>query len=1082
MRKTILLLTMLFCVVGGLSVSAQTVTHYKPGARKASFAADDLVFIYNTAKDGYDRTGFLSKSGNSVALAKESPLSSASNLHYDKASGLSVWKVVTAVTVNDATNGDFIKLSLKSVSTDTYLGHDGSTNNSTEQFLYLQEWSVSSASKGSANSEKEDGTIVDFSELTSSDNVFSVAKATDISSSSTDKSNYWNGNAGSFTRWDNAHPYAFYTAVDASAEYQALLDAAKAELKATIDKANTNYNSIKVSFNLPTPVTLTADMLFSNAEQTKTGTGDPTASLSKLIDGDASTFFHSSYEQTKASFPNEYHYLQVNLKQAVDVIGFYYTTRNLVDGPHPTVIEVQCSSDGLNFVSAATLTKDADGLPTDAGAYYTSYNRPIGLPFSSRYIRYVVKENHRSNALTSNGYPFFTMAEFGMLNFTFEDASVSKEPLNVEWYGVYGPAINAAQNVYNDKDYSHMLVSDVNAANAALAKVTAAYERYVANKSNPLYTKNPASPTVFAIKSGRSGTDYPGNWYYVFKPVEGGKIKIESIAETAYEENLYCYWYLMSDALTGYCRLYPYAETSKPMGYITVGDGEDKLTNVSTTTNYVGDLYELVSTSDDNFPYALKPAGKSTYVSNYNGKDAYMGFYNNLNDNGTKFATVSVTALENIESLRTLHEAYKATPTSRPADSKFGITLNKLNEEYKTVYDEAYPSAGNILTTAAKTTTAENLAATTTKVESLPSLFHMNQPATGKFYRFKSVKHSNKFLRSNQITLQKNATTTETRLACGANDDNGRESIFYLTPENKIVAYVEGQYVGNNKENLSSVGSAGDAYRFDCGRDNASYTIRTQSGDRALYCKETTYTYTADEETISNTYYHWDLGTLNNNAHTDNGYDWVIEEVSWLPVGVSTAAGFGTLYSPVALGQTNGVDTRRIQAYTGAVADGVLKLTPIEGTIPQNTPVIFQYLTGEEGAEGNQNVFLGVQADVEGDAYANNGTNGYLSGQFVTTAKAADASIYTLQNKSTHGIGMYKYNGTNIKAFRAYLPYKAPAEGGALRMVFDDVTTGIEGIEVNDGGKTAIYDLSGRRVSRMTKGLYIVNGKKVFIK
>ena len=225
MRKTILLLTMLFCVVGGLSVSAQTVTvtHYKPGARKASFAADDLVFIYNTAKDGYDRTGFLSKSGNSVALAKESPLSSASNLHYDKASGLSVWKVVTAVTVNDATNGDFIKLSLKSVSTDTYLGHDGSTNNSTEQFLYLQKWSVSSASKGNINSEKEDGTVVAHSALTSSDNVFSVAKATNISSSSKDNRNYWNGNSGSFTCWQNAHPYAFYAVEDCSKEYQAKL-------------------------------------------------------------------------------------------------------------------------------------------------------------------------------------------------------------------------------------------------------------------------------------------------------------------------------------------------------------------------------------------------------------------------------------------------------------------------------------------------------------------------------------------------------------------------------------------------------------------------------------------------------------------------------------------------------------------------------------------------------------------------------------------------------------------------------------------------------------------------------------------
>ncbi|MDD7727514.1 MAG: discoidin domain-containing protein [Bacteroidales bacterium] len=1046
MRKTILLLTMLLCVVGGLSVSAQTVTvtHYKPGVRKSTFAVNDLVFIYNTNRNG-DRTGFLKKNGNDLELVKEKPYADSPNLHYDLAAGASVWKIASVET---GLSNDIVKLSIKPASADTYLKFDGTSNNADAQYLYLKEWSTASTagfSRENQDHENNSGTSVGRDDITSSDNVWVVGNSATPTS-------YWNGTEGDFTTWtDGGHGYAFYTVVDASAEYQAKLDEAKDELKATIDKANTNYNSIKVSFNLPTEVPLTADMLFSNAEQTKTGTGDPTASLSKLIDGDASTFFHSSYEQTKASFPNEYHYLQVNLKQAVDVIGFHYTTRNLVDGPHPTVIEVQCSSDGLNFVSAATLTKK-DGLPTTAGAYYTSYNRPIGLPFSSRYIRYVVKENHR-NVLTSNGYPFFTMAEFGMLNFTFEDASVSKEPLNVEWYGVYGPAINAAQNVYKDKDYSHMLVSDVNAANAALAKVNAAYERYFANKSNPLYTKDPASPVVFAIKSGRSGTNYTGNWYYVFKPFEGGKIKIESFAETAYEENLYCYWYLMSDALTGYCRLYPYAETSKPMGYITVGDGENKLTNVSTTTNYVGDLYELVLTSDGNFPYALKPAGKSTYVSNYNGKDAYMGFYNVL-DNGTKFATVSVTALANIESLRTLHEAYKATPTSRPADSKFGITLNTLNEEYKTVYDEAYPSAGSILTTAAKRTTAEDLATTTTKVESLPSLFHMNQPATGKFYRFKSVKHNDKRLRSDK---------SGNKLQCGDANDNGRESIFYLTADNKLVAYVEGQYIGWNNSALADVGDAGYVTAFRCGIDYASYTIATVDGDnkRAIYCGGTT----------------WDRGNLNNNAHTDSGYDWVIEEVSWLPVGVNTRAGYGTLYSPVALEQSHS-GTNRIKAYTGAVADGVLKLTPVEGTIPQNTPVIFQYLTGEEKG----NVFLPVTADVEGDAYANNGTNGYLSGQFVTTAKAADASIYTLQNKSTHGIGMYKYIGDNIKAFRAYLPYTAPVGANALRMVFDDVTTGIEGIEVNDGGKTAIYDLSGRRVSRMTKGFYIVNGKKTLIK
>lgn len=1051
MRKTILLLTMLFCVVGGLSVSAQTVTHYKPGARKASFAENDLVFIYNTAKDGYDRRGFLSKSGNNLGLIQESPLSSASNVHYDKASGLSVWKVVTAETVTDETNGDFIKLSLKSVSTDTYLGHDGSTNNSTEQFLYLQKWSVSSASKGNINSEKEDGTVVAHSALTSSDNVFSVAKATNISSSSTDNSNYWNGNPGGFTRWQNAHPYAFYSVEDASTEYQAKLNEAKTTLNSTITAAYTNYNGIEPSYDIPTAVTLTADVnLFSNAEQTKTGTGDADAFLSNLTDDDNATFFHSSYEANKASAPNEYHYLQVNLEQTVELINFSYTTRNHANGPHPAIIDVQCSSDGINYVSAATLTKDADYLPQAAARPYNS--RVIGLPFASKYIRYVVKGNSSGQDL--NGYPYFTLSDFRMNIYTFAENSATTDALDAEWWAKYGAEIAAAEAV-RETDNSILLVSDVNAANTKLTEVGNAYARYVANKSNTLYTKDPANPNVFAIKSGRSGTDYTGNWYFVFKPLEGGKIKIEQISETAYLDNLYTYWYLMADASTGYCRLYPYAEPTKPMGYTTVDDGKDKLTNVSTTTNYVGDLYELVSTSNATFTYALKPAGKSTYVSNHSGKAAYMGFYNNLTDNGTMFAVVNAEVLGNIESLRALHEAYMATPTSRLADEKYGTALNTVNEEHKTTYDEAYPAAATALTTTATTATTETLSATTTKLLSLPSLLKMNQPATGKFYRFNSVKHKDKRLRSN---------VSGDALQCGAVSDNGRESIFYLTKENKLVAYVEGQYIGEGKGSLEAVGSTGFVTGFGCGIDYASYTISTVNGSthRAIYCSGTT----------------WDRGNLTNNAHTDKGYDWVIEEVAWLPVGVTPSAGFGTLYSPVALGQTYG-ETRRIQAYTGAVADGVLKLTPVEGTIPQNTPVIFEYL---DGADENQNVFLEVKADVEGDAYANNGTNGYLSGQFVTTAKAADASIYTLQNKSTHGIGMYKYNGTNIKAFRAYLPYTAPAEGGPLRIVFDDVTTGIEGIEVNDGGKTAIYDLSGRRVSRMTKGLYIVNGKKVFIK
>lgn len=63
-------------------------------------------------------------------------------------------------------------------------------------------------------------------------------------------------------------------------------------------------------------------------------------------------------------------------------------------------------------------------------------------------------------------------------------------------------------------------------------------------------------------------------------------------------------------------------------------------------------------------------------------------------------------------------------------------------------------------------------------------------------------------------------------------------------------------------------------------------------------------------------------------------------------------------------------------------------------------------------------------------------------------------------------------------AFKAYLP-KTSTEG-ALRLEIG--TTGIENAIVGENGNAAIFDLSGRRVAKMQKGIYIVNGKKVYVK
>ena len=1053
MRKTILLLTMLFCVVGGLSVSAQTVTetvtHYKPGVRKSTFAVNDLVFIYNTNRNG-DRTGFLKKNGNSLALVKEKPYAGSSNFHYVKADDASVWKIASVETgLSNASHRNIVKLSIKPANADTYLAFNGSSNNAAVQYLYLQEWSTATFSREDQNHENISGTSVGRGAITVSDKVWVVGNSDTPDS-------YWNGTEGGFTTWGKGHGYAFYTVEDASREYQALLDAAKAEL----NTAMTIGKSINYSVSDPAPVTLNVDEnqnLFCNAEQTKTGSKDSNMLLSNLVDNKDNTSFHSSWQQDVSAAPSTWHYLQVNLEEATRIINFTYRTR-YDNSPYPTIIEIQCSSDNVNYVSVATFTKEADGLPQANATSFSS--RVIGLPFASKYIRYVVKGNSSMvkgdpTKGTLNGYPYFALSAFGLNTYTFAANSASTDANAIEWSTYYTKPLAKAGTV-KAADNSTLLLSDVTSVTNSLESLNAKFARYTSTKDLDFITVDPAAPKYFAIKSGRTSQKVGDYWMWTLKSCEGGKIKIESMADaTAVSNNVFTYWSMVRDEATGFLKLIPYIEPSLPMGYTTVGDGADKLTNISTTSGYVSNLYEYVPSGNNDYPHALKPAGGSTYVSNHTGTDSYMGFYSTLNDAGTYFAVVSQNPISHIENLRTLNTALKNSGIGALKESNFGNGLNQLKQSCKSGYDDFFSAVNSPLATQALTElTDDQLTTLTTRISNNPPTLEMNQPATGKFYRFKSVKHNDKRLRSD-----KSGNT----LKCGDVNDNGRESIFYLTADNKLVAYVEGQYIGWNKDALADVGDAGYVTAFGCGIDYASYTIATMNGStqRAIYCNGTT----------------WNRGNLTNNAHTDSGYDWVIEEVSWLPVGVSTAAGFGTLYSPVALGQTNGVDTRRIQAYTGAVADGVLKLTPIEGTIPQNTPVIFQYLTGEE----NGKVFLQVMGDVADADYANNGTNGYLSGQFVTTAKAADASIYTLQNGSK-GIGMYKYNGANIQGFRAYLPYKAPAGANALRMVFDDVTTGIEGIEVNDGGKTAIYDLSGRRVSRMTKGLYIVNGKKVFIK
>lgn len=99
----------------------------------------------------------------------------------------------------------------------------------------------------------------------------------------------------------------------------------------------------------------------------------------------------------------------------------------------------------------------------------------------------------------------------------------------------------------------------------------------------------------------------------------------------------------------------------------------------------------------------------------------------------------------------------------------------------------------------------------------------------------------------------------------------------------------------------------------------------------------------------------------------------------------------------------------------------------------------------------------------------------------------ADGTIYTLNknSKDTYNpMGFYKYTGTSLAANKAFLvPSTSAPSKFYIGFPESTGTTAIQNINAGETQKTyEYYDLQGRRVSKPTHGVYIVNGKKVIIK
>ena len=189
------------------------------------------------------------------------------------------------------------------------------------------------------------------------------------------------------------------------------------------------------------------------------------------------------------------------------------------------------------------------------------------------------------------------------------------------------------------------------------------------------------------------------------------------------------------------------------------------------------------------------------------------------------------------------------------------------------------------------------------------------------------------------------------------------------------------------------------------------------------------------------------------------------------------ADAYASLYLPFAVTIPSGITAYAVASQNGDYAH--MESIVSNGTLPKNTPAILK----KAGQDENETIYLSPAIEA-GSAY---GETNLLGGTVDDKTRASlleelgTGSIYVLANGG-EGLGLYNYTGTNLAKGKAYL-FVAGVGTKALAFSFGDETA-VKSL--NDAKQSIdnaeIYNIAGQRMSRVQKGVNIVNGKKVLVK
>ena len=370
---------------------------------------------------------------------------------------------------------------------------------------------------------------------------------------------------------------------------------------------------------------------------------------------------------------------------------------------------------------------------------------------------------------------------------------------------------------------------------------------------------------------------------------------------------------------------------------------------------------------------------------------------------------------------------------------KFSCTL----EGYETEVEEIKAYYQNIPETATK----DEIFAKVTRLGEIIDAFTLNMPKAGSYIRVAyDYGGTNGTLYMQGETSQNSANKPGVKFT----NETGAASIWYYDGTS-LISYTKGVCIAEagDTRGLQDIGATQQVTFSACDRAPGKYFVKVPHYIHAN---------TAGTEHFS------DHCPNDNNRCAEHCL--ILEDVTELPVAV-TAAGYATLYAPVALTVPTGVT-----AHTVTLNGEWATLSEALTTIPANTGVV---LVGE-----GSHSFAITTAD------AFNGTNALLGS--VATTYYTEAGTYYALAQVDGVVGFYKdqFNNSRFQN-NSHKAYLYVAEGSAnvasYSFRFGEGTTGIDEVKGENGNVKTIYDLTGRRVEAITApGIYIVGGKKVLVK